>query len=523
MKKVGFKAKLWSTVAFVWVGLVAICVIVAWSDRKLMLAEKQEALRGQVESALSVIDAYVQREEKGELSRAEAQRATIGYLRAIRYGTAGYIGIVDKALVQVLLPFKPEAEGKSADNVDSTGKHFTRDLVQHGFDGTHITHYLFPKPGAASATPEPKMAYSAAVPNWNWVVYSGVYLDDVEEEFRDVVLRLALLGMLIGGALTIAIALIVRGVTATLGGDPLYASSLCERVADGDLTEAIAVASGDAGSLLASLKRMQQHLAQSIRGIYEAADAVTAASREIADGNIDLSARTEEQAAAISQTAASMDSITSAVTSDAQRAEHASALAASVSQTVDEGGEVVTLVVSSMDAIAETSSEIEQIVVMIENIAVQTNLLALNAAVEAARAGDQGRGFAVVAAEVRSLALRSANAAKDVKLLIGRSAAKVATGRAYAHEAGGVMTRIRGAVSSTVEIIDQISHGARAQTARIEEARIAIGQIDSATQQNAALVEQSTAAAASLAHLAGDMKQSVAVFRVSAHAMDAIP
>jgi methyl-accepting chemotaxis protein len=302
-------------------------------------------------------------------------------------------------------------------------------------------------------------------------------------------------------------------VLKSIGGDPQDVSIVCQRIAAGDLAQAVQVKPGDDSSLMHSMHTMQSRLTQTIAQIKLVADGITAASREIADGHHDLSSRTEEQAASLAETASSMEELTSTVRLNSDNAGQASQLAASASSTVESGSGVVLGVVATMDKIAGSSEKIVDIIGVIEGIAFQTNILALNAAVEAARAGEHGRGFAVVASEVRALAQRCAAAAKDVKTLIDESVTNVTAGQDLAQQSGDTMKQILTSVTRVNDIMNEISSASSQQTQGIEQVGVAITQMDAVTQQNAALVEQATAAAAALAVQAEELKRAVSVFR----------
>ena len=291
---------------------------------------------------------------------------------------------------------------------------------------------------------------------------------------------------------------------------------LARRVAAGDLTSRRQpTAKDEIGALQDALADMNEHLLGLVSGIRSGAQAIATASSEIAAGNLDLSARTEEQAGSLEETASSMEELTSTVAQNAGNARQASVLAHSASDVAGRGGVVVAQVVQTMASINASSKQIADIVGVIDGIAFQTNILALNAAVEAARAGEQGRGFAVVAAEVRSLAHRSAAAAKEIKLLIEASVARVDDGARLVDQAGATMNEIVGSVQRVTGIIGEIALATDEQTAGIGQINGAIGQMDQVTQQNAALVEQAAAASNAMHEQAAQLLQAVRVFRLA--------
>jgi methyl-accepting chemotaxis protein len=320
----------------------------------------------------------------------------------------------------------------------------------------------------------------------------------------------------IAAVLAIAIALLItRSLVKQLGGEPDYAADVAKRIAGGDLTQQVALKANDTTSLLAAMKGMQDTLGNVVGQIRESTDAVGTASREIAQGNADLSQRTEEQASSLEETAASMEELTSTVKQNADNARQANQLAASASEVAAKGGAVVGEVVSTMDAISASSKKIADIISVIDGIAFQTNILALNAAVEAARAGEQGRGFAVVASEVRNLAQRSAGAAKEIKELITDSVGKVDSGTKLVADAGNTMAEVVASVKRVTDIMAEITAASLEQSSGIEQVNQAIVQMDQVTQQNAALVEESAAAAESMEEQAKQLSTVVAVFKVA--------
>ena len=312
-------------------------------------------------------------------------------------------------------------------------------------------------------------------------------------------------GMLIAWRLT-------RSIT-----DPLReAVSAAQRVASGDLSGRIEARSNDeSGQLLAALSKMTDSLVEVVGNVRQASDSIATGSSEIASGNLDLSQRTEEQASALEQTASSMEELGTTVRQNADNANQANQLALGASAVAIKGGEVVNKVVGTMKGINDSSRKIADIIGVIDGIAFQTNILALNAAVEAARAGEQGRGFAVVASEVRSLAQRSAEAAKEIKALISASVGRVEEGTKLVDEAGVTMTEIVTAIRRVTDIMGEISNASAEQSAGVAQVGEAVTQMDQATQQNAALVEESAAAAESLKLQAQNLVQAVAVFKLT--------
>jgi methyl-accepting chemotaxis protein len=298
-----------------------------------------------------------------------------------------------------------------------------------------------------------------------------------------------------------------------LGGDPAVARITLNAVADGDLS----VAPPDAadGSVMHALHRLVTQLRGTLGAIRTATEQLHVASREIAQGNADLSARTEQQASNLQQTAASMEQMTATVNHNTESARQANQLAASASQVAAKGGAVVGEVVSTMDQITASSRKIADIIGVIDGIAFQTNILALNAAVEAARAGEQGRGFAVVASEVRNLAQRSAQAAREIKSLINDSVARVDTGSQLVNDAGATMHEIVTQVKRVADLIGEITSSTLEQSSGINQVNQAVTQLDQMTQQNAALVEQSAAAAESMREQAARLASTVSVFQLA--------
>ena len=361
-------------------------------------------------------------------------------------------------------------------------------------------------------------------PYEKWIAALGQLAEQQQKDMRNTYAesesnyRATQMGMLSVGLVTLALgAFIAWFITRTITGPLRHAARIADTIANGDLSVEIRAGKRDeAGQLMNALRLMQDNLVSTVNHIKQGTDTITIASKEIAAGNADLSARTESQASSLEETAASMEQMTSTVKQNADNARQANQLAASASSVAVKGGNVVAQVVDTMGSIKESSRKIVDIIGVIDGIAFQTNILALNAAVEAARAGEQGRGFAVVASEVRNLAQRSAGAAKEIKQLIGDSVNKVDAGSKLVDEAGQTMHLIVTSIKQVADIMGEITAATQEQSHGIGEVNQAIAQMDEMTQQNAALVEQAAAAAESMQDQASVLAQAVAVFQLGA-------
>ncbi len=349
-------------------------------------------------------------------------------------------------------------------------------------------------------------------------------VDNSGDNVRKVLYTVIAAGVIVTLALGIVSFFIIRTVWQQLGGEPEYAQEIASAVASGDLSMQIEVESGDTTSLLAALGEMQNRLQNMVKEIKTSAETIKLASAEIASGNTDLSARTENQAGSLEETSSSMTTMTETVKQNADNARQANKMVETASEVAVRGGAVVNQVVTTMDDINQSSKKIVDIISVIDGIAFQTNILALNAAVEAARAGEQGRGFAVVASEVRNLAQRSAAAAKEIKELIGDSVNKVRTGSTLVDQAGKTMDEIVASVRRVSDIMSEITAASQEQSSGIQEIGSAINQMDEMTQQNAALVEQAAAAAESLEEQAQVLTKTLNVFKLDqAHSANMSP
>jgi methyl-accepting chemotaxis protein len=366
--------------------------------------------------------------------------------------------------------------------------------------------------------------YTPAVNAYVATLHELVALEERAEKSytEEIALARGLTIKIAGIAVAIILAAILTGAMVLIRSirEPLReANELASRIAQGDLSARIDTSRGDEfGDLMKSLARMNEALAQMVQQVRQSTDSIATASAEIATGNHDLSVRTEQTSSNLQSTASAMEELTSTVSHSADNARQASQLASSASTVAQKGGAVVQEVVSTMGEINASSKKIADIIGVIDGIAFQTNILALNAAVEAARAGEQGRGFAVVAGEVRSLAGRSAEAAKEIKALINTSVQKVDSGAQLVSQAGDTMNEIVQSVRRVADVISEITAAAGEQSTGIAQVNTSIANLDQMTQQNAALVEQSAAAAQSLREQADQLAQAVAVFKLTGHA-----
>jgi methyl-accepting chemotaxis protein len=346
--------------------------------------------------------------------------------------------------------------------------------------------------------------------------YQRKEIDNTAKAIEEASNKSTVLQLALGGVALLIGAVMARMLTRSITIPLSQAVEMAESVASGDLSRHIEVTRTDeTGQLLMALKHMNDSLVKIVGEVRNGTNTIATASSEIASGNMDLSSRTEQQASSLEETAASMEELTSTVKQNADNARQANQLAISASEVAIKGGTVVSQVVDTMGSINTSARKIVDIISVIDGIAFQTNILALNAAVEAARAGEQGRGFAVVASEVRSLAQRSASAAKEIKQLIDDSVQKVDNGAKLVDQAGVTMHEIVESVKRVTDIMGEITAASQEQTAGIEQVNKAITQMDNVTQQNAALVEEAAAASEAMQAQAGHLAQSISVFKLA--------
>ncbi len=494
-------------------GLLLIAMFFVYEQYEQSFTQRQAQVRHAVETASGVLTWAEQQEANGTWSRAEAQAMASAAIAKMRYGHGEYFWINDLEGTTVMHPIRPELQGQGGDAVrDANGVLVMMEAARIGrsTSGQGFFNYVWAKPGETE--PVGKISYVQKFAPWGWVVASGLYVDDLHSDFLANVAKVALglgLMLLLMGWIAYSISTsIVRGVQRAV--------QVIDVMANGDLSRPIHVKGRDEISvLLKTLGHMQTQLASVVLSVRQGSESVASASGQIAQGNQDLSARTESQASSLEETAASMEELGSTVRHNADNARQANQLAQGASSIAAQGGVVVEQVVKTIRSIHEDSNKMADIIGVIDGIAFQTNILALNAAVEAARAGEQGRGFAVVASEVRALAQRSAAAAKEIKALIDTSMGRVQAGTAQADKAGQTMQEVVQSIERVRDLMGEISAASQEQSEGVSQIGEAVTNMDQVTQQNAALVEEMAAAAASLNSQAHDLVSAVAVFQLA--------
>ncbi|RDK00389.1 methyl-accepting chemotaxis protein [Paraburkholderia lacunae] len=517
MHKLSFTQKLWLPLIISLVALLAVSVSAAWQSRETRIEERKHDLTNVAHVGLSIVTEYAALAQSGALPEADARKQALERLRGVRYGEDGYFLVIDSKPQMVMHPIKPALEGKDlAGTADADGRHHyvTFASAAQAPDGGFVD-YVFPHPGAASAQAVGKIGYVVRYAPWDWIIATGAYVDDIDAAFMASLWLIGAIFMAVSAVLVTLVAVTNRSIARTVGGDPAYAANVADAIASGDLTVAIRTRDGDTSSLLHVMQRMRDALTGTICQIKHASDNVACGANEIAIGNADLSSRTESQAASLQETASSMEQMTAMVRQTADNARTASELAAGAAKIANRGGDMITQAVTAMKGISSESSRMVEIIATIEGIAFQTNILALNAAVEAARAGEQGRGFAVVASEVRSLAQRSATAAKEIRELISHAVGSVGNGAMLVENTGSTIDEARDAIMRVTGVVQEIAVAATEQSAGIDQVNLAVTQMDSMTQQNAALVEQAAAAAQSLKEQAMSLQRAAAAFQVA--------
>jgi methyl-accepting chemotaxis protein len=524
IEKLSFNRKILLLVATAVAGVLLVSGLAFVQLREEITNARKATLKAAVQSAATLVAGYQAAATGGKMNEADAMKAATDALRMARYGDlagkADYFYIVTTDGLAVMHPHLTRwVPGKTVlGTLNSKGIDAAKmltDGMAASTDGTAWVASWTAKPGDndPNAVVYPKLQYLAKIPGWNWIVGSGLYMDGVEADVRSTALRQLGISLAALAAIGVLGLLVTRSVLRQIGGEPRVAIEVMAALARGEL--AVRVPAAPAGSLVEGLGRMVQAMRSTVAQVHSSSDSISTASAEIATGNHDLSVRTEETSSQLQQAASSMRQLTGTVNQSADSARQANQLAASAAEVAQRGGQVIAEVVSTMEQINDSSKKIADIIGVIDGIAFQTNILALNAAVEAARAGEQGRGFAVVASEVRSLAQRSAGAAKEIKGLIGSSVDRVDQGSRLVGNAGSTMREIVASVQRVSDIINEITAASSEQSDGIAQINQAVAQLDQMTQQNAALVEESAAAAESLKDQAASLSHAVSSFKMA--------
>nr|WP_298055650.1 methyl-accepting chemotaxis protein [uncultured Halomonas sp.] len=487
-------------------------------QQQLLIDERREAVRDVVQVATTAIAPIYQAAGAND-ARAKARAAEI--LRAMRFSGDNYIFVYEADGTNVVLPFSPEREGTNLSSLQAPdGAYIVRDFISVGQKGGGFYEYPWEYPGTNE--PQPKHSYVAQLEKWGWVVGAGVYMTDVDDALVELEaaamagLRQSILfATLLGAGLFGVVAIITIGFARRTLGPIKRTSAAMRDIAQGrgDLTRRLAVESNDEiGDLAVQFNAFVARMQETLQDVRRSTLSVHQAAGEISQSSEELATRTEQGAANLQQTSASMEEITSTVNHSAENAQQANKLVQSTAEVAREGETAMGQVETTMRDINDSASRISDIINISDAIAFQTNILALNASVEAARAGEHGRGFAVVAQEVRILASRSSDASKEIRALIDASVQHTNSGATLVRNAGETMREIVSSVAKVTDVIGEITAGAKEQSSGIGQINTAVAEMDTMTQQNAAMVQESTTAAASMRRHAEHLNELINSF-----------
>ncbi|MBE0505588.1 MAG: cache domain-containing protein [Marinospirillum sp.] len=495
-------------------GMLAILLVALNRQYADMEAMTLQEIQNQVDSAEGLIKGYQAMVAAGEMNEVEAKEQAAARVSSMIYGPdKDYFFIFARDGLTLAHPSEALRGNNMMHLQDVNGVRLVRDMIEGAVrEGSTIVPYFWNRPGSEEQVQ--KLSYARLNPEWDWIIATGVYVDDLDQVFMESLVALVLIALAILVAMLLVAMLIGRSIIRPIKETADAMKDISS--GDGDLTVRLSTEGKDEMTELTSHFNVFVTKIEDLVGdIKQSVGSINTAAQEIAAGNSDLSQRTEEQASSLEETASSLEELTSTVRQNADNARQANQLSQDASKVAAEGGDRARLVVTTMEQISESSSKIADITTMIDSIAFQTNILALNAAVEAARAGEQGRGFAVVASEVRVLAQRSATAAKEIKELIGESVDTVRQGSTLVRETGETIEQIVSSVKRVTDLMGEISAASDEQSQGIEQVNQAVIQMDDVTQQNAALVEEAAAAAESLEEQSQALSEAVSVFRIS--------
>jgi len=535
------RGKLVAMTAATIVALIVLFAVLLINGKSQMLGDSKDKVRNLVEVAQTTVGHFEKEAREGRISVEDAKKAALDAVRAMRYDKNEYFWINDLNDLMVMHPIKPDLDGKKLDQMkDKNGKLFFLEFnAMVKSQGSGFVDYLWPKPGSDEGVP--KISFVSGFQPWGWVIGSGIYIDDVDAKFRTDAISLLLWGLGIGGFISISLLLLSRNIIKTLGGDPVVASNITQRIASGDLATPIDCEPGDTTSLLANISTMQDTLRSMIGTITGNAEQVASAASQLLHASESVADRARQQSDAASSMAASVEEMSVSIDQVRDNAQEAHSISQESGTISQQGAGIIHGAATEMRKISEAvqssseivedlgrqSDQITSIVNTIKEIADQTNLLALNAAIEAARAGEQGRGFAVVADEVRKLAERTSLSTTEIATMVSkiqsgtRSAVasmqagvvQVSNGVELANQAGDSINRIRDGAEQVTRVVNGISDSIREQSTAGSDIAQKLETIAQMSEESAVAVKHTAEAARHLQSLSVSLHQAVAQFK----------
>jgi methyl-accepting chemotaxis protein len=523
------------------VALIVLFAVLLINGKSQMLGDRKDKVRNLVEVAQTTVGHFEKEAREGRMSVEDAKKAALNAVKAMRYDKNEYFWINDMNDLMVMHPIKPDLDGKKLDQMkDKNGKLFFLEFnAMVKSQGSGFVEYFWPKPGSNEGVP--KISFVTGFQPWGWVIGSGIYIDDVDAKFRTDAITLLLWGLGIGGFISISLLLLSRNIIKTLGGDPVVASNITQRIASGDLATPIDCEPGDTSSLLANIRTMQDTLRNMIGTITGNAEQVASAANQLLHASESVAERARQQSDAASSMAASVEEMSVSIDQVRDNAQEAHSISQESGTISQQGAGIIHGAATEMRKISEAvqssseivedlgrqSDQITSIVNTIKEIADQTNLLALNAAIEAARAGEQGRGFAVVADEVRKLAERTSLSTTEIATMVSkiqsgtRSAVasmqagvvQVSNGVELANQAGDSINRIRDGAEQVTRVVNGISDSIREQSTAGSDIAQKLETIAQMSEESAVAVKHTADAARHLQSLSESLHRAVAQFK----------
>jgi methyl-accepting chemotaxis protein len=523
-------------------GLVILCLVSLMHLRDSMLEDRKQKTKNLVEVGVGIAAHFHKLSSDGKMDEAEAKNSALAALRGLRYANADYFFGIDSKHVYLLMPPRPEQEGQDkSDLKDANGKFLIRELVKAAQAGGGFVDYWFPKAGAQTA--EPKLSYAALFAPWGWVLGTGIYIDDVDKEFRQGAIQLGSISLLLVAVLAILAWRISAGILNQLGGEPHYAAEVTRRIAAGDLRQPVSVDRELKQSLLGALDDMQRRLAALFFEINQAAHALSDNAASLSSTTAEISQATDAQATATAAAAASLEQVTVSINEVSALAAMTEKSSSRMASLADDGVKAIAVAVEEIESMAgsvsaaaeqvgglvKRSEEVGGIANVIREIADQTNLLALNAAIEAARAGEQGRGFAVVADEVRKLAERTAKATTEIAKVIEQIqretrqtvdvmqhvGPKVENGLKRVNAVAELLTGINHEATESRRHAIEVANATREQAIAANDIARNVEQVSQMTEETNATMHNNADSAAELQSMATELRSQVSYFKLS--------